>query len=507
MSMPATERPRGSSAGRDAVRWVFSRASRVTILLAGLLAVAVLVVEVAYRRPPSPTPALPRLLRTGLSMPTWLAQIPFGHSQAAYLVVPMLAGVALAVGVFLIGALVLSRAAGLAAAAMTIGNSIVFPALTRPSAEVLATALLCWALVLTVALRQRRVLVAATRRRQLVVLLAVGVLLGWSYLTYEWAVLGWLLVPLLLRRRMPAADLIWVGVPALLIVTGETIYATVAYGDPLVRLHAVLSSHPAVEGLGLPPASSSPIAILAAMPEGLWLDAVLVAAVVGALASRRLGFLLVWAASFALPMLALSVVLDPGTPLRHVQDGSQWIPLVPAVALGATGALWLLMRKGVLRAVPTGAGLTAAVVTVAVVAVPVGIAQHARASGRTPADHAYAANGGRQLEDFRDWLVQHAGGVGAVWADRTSIETVRMFTIGTFGGTVWHGDLRAWLAGAGHPQPVPGDYVVLYSPRSDVCPPCREAAQALLGAQVNVPKAWQPAYRGADGGLEVYQVR
>ncbi|MEQ7123228.1 hypothetical protein ABN034_01795 [Actinopolymorpha sp. B11F2] len=504
-----------------------------TVLVGILLALGVAAIAVLYRLSPYPSDQLNyfdaarefphrsstgggehQLLRIGLIVPLRLAQMLFGYSQGAYLLVPTLAAIGLAVAVYALGVLLFNRTVGFAAAVLTVGNSIVFTDLTAPLPDLLATALLCSAVALTLAIRQGRHVVTASARRQAGALVMVGILLGWSYLTREYIVFCWPLVPFLLWKRLPYRRLLWIVAPLTAIGLVELGLNAAASGDALARLHAS-ASH------GQSPTSTSfighsrqwylsrPAAILGGTPEGTWLKAALLATVAAPLISRRLAFLAGWAAIFALPLIALGGFLDPDHPMLRITKERYWIPLMPAVCLCAVAGVWLLARNRatVVPALRGRSRVVATWVTLAVVAVPVGIAQHARMTEPTPQNASFAANGGVQLEHLRPWLDQHSTGVTTVWAEPRTYRLVKLFATGTFGGPVWSGELKLWLPGASHPQPLPGDYVVLYSPRSGVCGPCRDNAEALLGSPVHVPASWQPAFISSRRVVEIYQVR
>ncbi|WP_020573476.1 glycosyltransferase family 39 protein [Actinopolymorpha alba] len=508
------------------------RGRRLTMLVGGLLALGVGIVEVIYRLAPYPSdqlnyfeaardfPSHPtyaglhQFLRHGLIIPMWLAQQVFGYSQVAYLIVPMLASVGLAVGVYVLGVLLFNRVVGVGAAILTIGNSIVFPDLTAPLPDLPATTLFCWAVVLAVALRQRGTLVTATRSRETATLIGLGVLLGWSYLTREYIVFVWPLIPILLVRKIPVRRLLWILLPLAVVGLGESILNAVVFGDPLARLHASAS-----HGDGTPPVTdflghsrewylTRLTAVTGSTPEGTLLKAALVATVLGGFLSRRLALLLAWAASFYVPLVALGGFLDPDAPMLRILKERYWLPLVPAVMLSATAGLWLLVRGGA-PAIPflrSRGVLIAGIVTLAAVAVPVTVAEQARRQP-TPATATYAANGGTGLEEFRSWLAGEGPEVTTLWTERRAIRLVRIFVNGAVGGPIWNGRLETWSPVAGKPRPAAGDYVFLYSARSRVCNPCRANAEALLGRTVSVPSGWRPVFASSDGLAEVYQVR
>lgn len=429
-----------------------------TLLVGAVLGLCVAVVEVLYRLSPDPSGSsdpltyverardfpsryadsdVPRSLRLGLLVPLRLAQLAFGYSQSAYLAVPIVAGAALAVGTFVLGVLLVNRTVGVAAAAVVVAGSPVFATLTVPSPDLLATALLCWGVVLAVALHQGRAVVATPWRRR-TTLFAVGLLLGWGLVTQEVSVYAWPLVAVLLLWRLPRRSILWAVAPLALVIGADVLLNAALLGDPLARFGGL------TQGPGL-----------------------------------------------AEPLLVL----------------------VAAVAVGGVVGTWLVAGRYVSRhgtgttLVRAGTALVAGAITIALAVPPVVLAHQARQSDPTDAAVGYAASGGTQLEQFRTWLADHAGGVGVLWADRSSARVVRIFANGVFGRPVWHGELEVWEPGRDQPRPAPGDYVLFYSPRSDRCIECRSASRALLGSAKAVPARWQPAFATSDGIVEIYLVR
>lgn len=506
----------------------------LTAAVGAVLAVGVAVVEFTYRVTPFPSdqinyfeaastfPSHPtyaglhQFLRHGLILPIRAAQEIFGYSQAAFLVVPMLAGVALAVAVYLLGVLLLgSRTVGVAAAVLTVGNSVVFPDLTQPLPDLMATSLMAWAVVLALAIRQRRRLVTGRPWRLALALVGVGLLMGWSYLVREYIVFLWPLVPLLLVGRVRARTLVWVVVPLALIGIGEVLVNGAVFDQPFARFQASAAhgsqpspvddhiGHDRVWYLAQLPT------ILAGTPEGRWLLAALVGCVTGAFFSRKLAFLLCWALLFYVPLVALGGFLDPSEPKLRIVKERYWLPLLPAITVSAVAGLWLLVRRiaSWLPFLRRYATAVAAVATIVAVAFPVTIAHQARSASDDPDNASYAANGGTGLEQFRTWLAAHPGEVTRLWAEKRTYRLVRVFAHSPLRGTpLWDGELVLWTPGQAR-HPGPGDYVVLYSARSTLCNECKLNAWRLLGNPLQIPRDWQRVFLSSDRMVEVYRVR
>ncbi|MFD2080300.1 glycosyltransferase family 39 protein [Actinopolymorpha cephalotaxi] len=509
-----------------------------------LLGTAVVVMAVLYRLPPIPSdpinyvvaarnfPHHPdaviehQYLRIGLVLPLRLAFDVFGYSQVTYLVVPILATLLLVMSVHALGTMLFHRYVGVAAALLTLTNSVVFPDLTQPRPDLPAAALLCAALALALALRQRRTWACATRRREVGVLLAIGALLGWSYLCREYIVFCWPVV-LLLLHRLPWRRLLWIAVPLVVVAVGEAVLGWLTFHDPLARLHSS-----AGHGSG-PPIATDYLDqnrlwylarfpdILRASPEGWWLQVTVVAAAAGAAVSRRLRLLLVWAGLFFVPVVVLGGWADPHAPMLRLYLPRYWVPIIPALALACTGVVYLGVRYVLmlyLRDVPARhaaatmpllrarPALVAGILTLLVTAVPLGVSQQARATDMSvPLNRAYAANGGTQFEQFRTWLTLHGGEVHTMWGEPRTLRIVGFFVNSPAGTPLWTGLLRPWSVLS--KKPARGDHVLFYSAYSDTCRPCRTNVEDTLGVHpARPPSSWHLVFTTRDRVLQLYRV-
>lgn len=521
----------------------------VTVGVGALLTLGVIIVGWLYLVPPIPSDHLNYLdaardfpvdpgenapqhqfLRIGLTLPMRAAMLLFGYSQAAYYVVPLLASVALVLAVYALGTMKFSRAVGVAAAVLTVGNTIVFVDLTAPLPDLLATALFSWAAVIAVAIRGHRWGLGDGRRER-IALLVVGALLGWSYLAREYIVFIWPLIALaLLGVRGPAAwswaglrevgrtvagrlpRLLWVAIPLVVIGLGETVLNAVVFGDPLARF-TTAAGHGDVLAEGINGEEyqghlrrwylSRIWWILYGTPEGVWLVGAIIALGVGALvAFRRLWFLAAWAVLFYVPLVLLGGVLSPTMTMLRLVKERYWYPAFPALFLGAIAVVWLMTRAAV-RFIPFlggKAGAIAGLVALAVGIIPVGIAHAERRD-----DISYRVNGATQMEQLRGWLERNGADVDVIRADRRSVRIVNIFASGPFGGKVWDGETIGW-----YPElpPRPGDYALFYSVDSPVCGLCDNDVHALFGgATPSAPSAWELVFATDDGVIELYLVR
>jgi hypothetical protein len=491
-----------------------------------------------------------QVLRFGVTVPTRLAIAVFGYSQAAYYTVPVLASLLLLGATYALGALLFSRTVGVAAAAVVITSTPVFLDVTDLLPDLLATGLFTAAVAVAVAVRRGDLPARAP------VLLTIGLLLGWSYLSREFIVFVWPLVPLLLWRPLAAggtrwAGLAWMAAPIVGVVAAETLLCWTFHGDPLARFTAAAGHGEAPSPAdiaatyrdkprdvylrrlwatlgGYPPGPR--------YPEGWILRGLLVLAVVaGLLRPRRLGVPLAWCALLWVPLTMLGGILDPAAPKLRLQLVRYWFPIFPAFVLGGLGALWLAARalqgwyerrpgpdpagaaaSGPPRpggdATPRGPAFRhAAPIRAAVAVLPAAVvlAAGGLSSGTAMAgwwgDPATRAGGATHMERFRDWMGRQDADIDAVWADGRTHGVLQIFRQGPYGGRAWSAEpLRLGPRGDG---PAPGHLVVLFdTERGEVCGACRAAAQDLLGPGAAPRPQWRQVFATRDGVLRAYVV-
>lgn len=498
----------------------------VTIALGAAVGFATLVGELLYRVPPQPSDQINYMdaaqafpepppnfyhtitMRMGIVLPLRLLIMVFGFNEATYYIIAIGAGIALAVGVFALGTLLFNRTVGVAAAALTVGNSVVFPDLTQPLVDPLATALFCWALVLAVALRQHRPQTSSTQRRETITLIVIGVLLGWSYLTREFIVFLWPLIPLVLFRRVRLQRMLWIALPLAVVGLGEAALNTWIYGNPIERFTAS-SGHSeilAAQEYGEKQQNRRGeylltrfVAAIGKTPEGMFLKAALVATLLGAIRSRRLRFLAAWFALLWVPLTLLGGILDPTRPTLVLTIARFWLPIIPAICLGGVGALYLLARQEARRyplLVTRAAGI-AACVAVLGTAVPVGVAQYARMN-----DPAYVRNDGDHLGLLRTWLVKESQQVRVLRTDARTARVLEVSMPGTFGEGGWDGTVETMKK---PDDAQPGEYVVLYG-AFDACQQCQMAAAKVFGYTPVLPPSWERVFESPHRGIQVFRV-
>ena len=286
-------------------------------------------------------------LRIGLTAPTAVVMKVFGYSEVTYHAFPMATALLLFASVYAIGVLWFGRLVGALSAAVLGCVGVIVVGGTELLPDLPATALFTAAVALTIAVREG---LLPWRRIWLVVM---GVLMGWSYLTREFIVFVWPLVPVLLWRRVGRWEWLWGFVPVALTGIGETALNAHLYGDPLARLHAGsglgdLPSRPAVAATfhdlplwvylwRLP----QQLARLAEGPGMLLLLALTLAAGVfvvvrrvrgtATIPERRVGVFALWVMLLWVPLTLEGGVLNPAHPKLRLQLLRYWYPAVPGV--------------------------------------------------------------------------------------------------------------------------------------------------------------------------------
>jgi hypothetical protein len=450
-------------------------------------------------------------LRIGLIGPTALVMKVFGYSEVTYHALPVVSGLLLFASVYAIGCMLFGRLVGALSAVVLGCMGLIVVAGTELLPDLPATAMFTAAVALTIAVREGLV----TRRRWLW-LAGAGLLLGWSYLTREFIVFVWPLIPVLLWRRIGRWEWLWGFVPVALTGLGEMVLNGHLYGDPLKRLHAGselgdLPSRPEVsrtfQNLPLHTYLERLPQQLTGLPEGpgLLLLAALTLATGAYVIVRRLrgtatglerraGVFALWFTLLWVPLTLAGGVLDPHHPKLRLQLLRYWYPLFPAFVIGGVAALWLAARA--LRP-PGRRGATVATAVVSLVALVIaGLGTFGR-PGR-PGWAGSARVSSDALPEFRSWLAR--SDATTVWVDAKLFRVIPIYVLSPAGRRVWRGHIRPLKNTAQAPA---GDYVVAYSVGSDACPRCGDAARALLPT---VPPTWRPVMTSHDHLLHVWRV-
>ena len=395
-------------------------------------------------------------LRIGLTIPVWLMIQIFDYSEAAYYAVPYLSAAALVTTTYWLGRLLDSRATGVIAGIMVVANPFVLDDASQLLPDVPAAALFTGAITLLLWSWQREGDAAAPSRRTRLTLLAVGVLLGWSYLVREFIVL-WFPVALLVAwvLRLPRAWCRLVAAGAAGMFAVELLWGLVFHGNPLARIVAALNQPPSepwrvVERTELIASGEIPdthLELLTAMPRNLvavdagWILAALAGVLLlGALLLRspQLRVLALWVVVPVVGMLAVIQVawLFDNRILRP-EKLRYWLPVIPPLVVGGVASVMVLGRR-----LLGARGHVAAIVVAATVALA-GVVLTGAELDRAP---LFTRTGQDEYLEFREWAATSGQTCSVMWTDadhwRASSRWVPMYLRSFWGRPIWDGQLR-----------------------------------------------------------------
>jgi len=333
-------------------------------------------------------------LRIGNLLPVRAFLELFGYGQVSYYAWPFLMGIALVVAVFALGTVLFGRWTSVAGTVLLIFHPVLVDTVIRPGRErmtswqllpdIPSTALVAGGLALLIGAAQRRRHDPPDRFAAYAGpgvparsanpagsanpirsanpagsagpagsaaptwwFYAAGLLLGWAYLVRELSVFLYpLILVVLVAWRLPLRRWIQVALPMLGCLALEMVLAQWAHGDPLARLKvdadhgsAPLDAITRVDAL-----LRFPRAVVA-YPQTTVVLASFVLMVLGALLVRRRGhvLMLAWFVTMWLPLTLVSGLIDPGFIRINASLMRYWVPVLPALTLGAAAAVAALL--------------------------------------------------------------------------------------------------------------------------------------------------------------------
>jgi hypothetical protein len=402
-------------------------------------------------------------LRIGNIIPVRGLLEVFGYGQWSYYAWPFLTGVLLVVAVFALGIVLFDRWTAAVATVLLVIHPVLVDTIIRAGSErmtswqllpdIPSTAFITLGFALLIGAAQRLGADGPLARPGDAAptwwFYVAGFCFGWAYLVRELSVFFYpLLVVALLAWRLPWRRWVQVAVPMLGCLVLELVLAQWAHGDPLARLK-IDSEHGS--------APLSPITrvdavlrfprIVEVYPGTTVVLTTVVLTVLGALVVRRRQHLLLlgWLLVIWVPLTLVSGLIDPGFIRINASLMRYWIPVLPALVLGAAGFVaWVLaqVRRQLPAARrPLGVGLTA---VVAVVGVAAAVLPVARIVERNPRDQAWNA--------MRAYLHRHDKQVDTIITDDRDALVLGVYSREPVGGDlVVHADVEK----VGHALPTP----------------------------------------------------
>lgn len=428
-------------------------------------------------------------LRIGNLLPARLFLELFGYGQVAYYAWPFLTGILLVLATFALGTALFGRWAGAAAAVLIIFHPVLVLTDIRYGVEHMVS----WHLLpdlpsAAFVTAGFALLVTGAKRRDADGtvtasswwFLGAGLCFGWAYLVRELIVFIYPAVAgALLGWRLPRRRWVQVAAPMLGCLVLELALATAVYHDPLARLQV------GAEHVGAPPTGFTRMdAVLRlpravhAYPQTVVVLATIALTVLGAVVTRRREHVLPlgWFVSFWVPLTLESGLADPHQIHLNASLIRYWVPVLPALCIGAAGAVSVLLRRlpgwvpaalrpavNPARAVGVGAALLACCVPM------LGFIVH------NPRDGKWNA--------VRVWLHRHDPQVDTVVTDERDALTLGVYRNQPLGGrAAWHA--RIEKVHHGQPQsprdPRAAGTVLLWTPYVSRRPPTADLGWRLV---------------------------
>ncbi|MQA87291.1 MAG: hypothetical protein GEV03_22350 [Streptosporangiales bacterium] len=381
------------------------------------------------------------MTRTALVLPTRVVQEIFGTGQLAYGVTTALLAVIFALGCYFAGRALFGDLVGV----LTPFLILVHPYFTmvdtfEPDVVSSAHGILPDQLGAGLyAIGVACLVVAARRdgRARTLLLVAAGLGFGTAYLAREFVAFMFAAIPVFCwLLRIPLRRLVTVALPMLGVFLAEVVYSAIIFADPLARLRVAETDVELDD-----PATTAEVLLRFWQstnnwhPLGVVFAAALAITAVGWLLTRdrRLAVILVWFGSLWVPLTLMSGVLDPSTPSLRSWVVRYWMPVYPALMIGALGACVLLVRRipwrrrGLLRA----AGVLAlAGVTLVGYLLPAG-------------REILGEDRDEPWNEFRTWLSHH-GEVTTIRTDIRTGQTLHFYVRTPRGESVWNGSVEAF---------------------------------------------------------------
>lgn len=428
-------------------------------------------------------------LRIGNLFPARLFLEIFGYGQVAYYAWPFLMGILLVLATFSLGAALFDRWTGAAAAFLVIFHPVFVTTEITYGVERMAswhllpdipsTAFFTAGLALLIS-GAKRDEGDDRSRASAWWFLGAGLCFGEAYLIRELTVFAFPLIPLVLVMwRSPFRRWVQVALPMLACLALELVNAFLVYGDPLARLH-VGAEH------GSPPRNDLTRVdallrlprVIEAYPQTTAVFISFALMMLGAVISLRRGhiLMLVWFLLVWLPLTLVSGLLDPGFIRINASLMRYWIPILPAVCLGAAAAVGALLTW-LYRRLPDRALLPAALASGAFVVLLV-------AAWSLPLIDEIVGNPrDAKWNAVRSYLRTHDGSVDEVIIDERNALVLAIYRNEPIGGeAAWQAEIRDVPHSQRRTPDAPQDAgtVLIWSPELSRRPPAPDTGWRLV---------------------------
>jgi hypothetical protein len=456
-------------------------------------------------------------LRIGLIVPVRLAVLAFGPSEAALYAIPVAAGLLLSAAIY--GTMLVlfrDRALAAGAALVTVLNPVFlyYSSYIYPDALAAATFTAGFFLLALAAVRTEG------GHRGFGPTLAVagaGFFFGWTYLIREFS---FFLLPAVavavVLLRYPVRRIALLAGTATATAALELVYGLIRYGDPFIHARHLLARSESGIGRGgamerrmerIESHLDNVLDTMVVFPRLLlswrtgWLFLLLIVVLVAGLAlvrDRRFWLFAGWCASFWAIMTLIGIGELPGGGwILNVTNVRYWYPFLPALGMGASAAIWLLVQRWIPG--PRGALFApAAVLALSLALVTPGLAEFKSCTDRKTEIN----NPVLRWHELRSWLrTPSAERFGAVWTDGTTQRILPVYLATTFGQRVWHGDVETF-AGRGLVPPAPERMrtLVLVQQRQGPLRRGKRGPEAVPGFN-ELRREWSPVFMSSDGVL------
>lgn len=461
--------------------------------------------------------------RYGMILPLLPLTAAFGNSAVVYYFWPVVSSGALAAGLFLLGSRFWSPLVGLLAVVLGLVSPVTFINLSRGYPDVVSTSIFVIAVVLAFAVRDRA---ARSDHAPWWLWLTIGLLLGWAFEIRETTILVWPIIAIVLWKRWGAG---WRG-PATLLAgvaawaVADIAIGAIAYGDPLLRVHAftrqdlAAATNPADLAVRDQFVGQSRIFYLTIVPKmmltivagGVWTLLLAALGVLGLAFKGGARFAAIWLIVSYGTFIGITGLFFPDHPSGRIDILRYWIAFLPMIGLAAAGTVAELAVR--LRdAIPPRSTRVAGFVrqhAVVVLAVLVSLGPIIALTAHAAQNLQLKINGADQLSQMRTYLAGNPELTAKnprMFTDFASTRVAEVYKRPDFGGDeLWRA--RMVDISVKKPKPRKGDLVVVNSLDNTSCGFCHDWITQWYETRGPIPEDWEEVWASSPRNLVLYRV-